>query len=271
MSDQEPVIIYQGNYGQIKVSRIVGMTEQFSEINPEVLDNPLCFWTLRRLYQENKNTIVAINGGTGSGKSYIGLRYCEMIDPSFEADLPERLIYDPKMLFKNLRDKRYKVGSAILLDEMGLMASNRNYMSFSNKILNFMTQMFRKYRLLMVMSTPEYQFMDNAIRRLVHVRLETMHGGINYKTELNNAKLSLIDTSVRVRNKRDIPERPFMVGDTSCTHINFKAPTPSLSAKYEYLKDKFMENWFSNQCKYIETIDKSEQKRLEAGGMNWSQ
>jgi DNA-binding CsgD family transcriptional regulator len=88
-------------------------------------------------------------------------------------------------------------GSAILWDEAGIDASNRNWQGLINKLINFLLQTFRHKRLILIMTVPYTDFLDSNTRKLFHAEILTQ--SIDYANKVNKTKPQLIQYNPRNR------------------------------------------------------------------------
>jgi len=125
----------------------------------------------KRIFNQNKNWLAIIVGETGSGKSYSGLKLCEMIDPGFNID---RVVFSAEEFMKVLNSGNLTKGSAVMWDETGVGLSAREWYSISNKAVNYVLQTFRRDNLAVVFTVPSMDFIDIQLRKLFHAYIETL-------------------------------------------------------------------------------------------------
>jgi len=122
-----------------------------------------------RVYNQNKNWLCVVLGETGSGKSYCAMTIAELLDPEFNID---RVCFTPREFMNLLNSGGLKKGSAIILDEAGILLSSRNWYSVTNKLINYVLQSFRHRNLFCLFTTPSISFLDSQARLLFHDQLE---------------------------------------------------------------------------------------------------
>jgi len=117
-------------------------------------------------FEKKKNTIIAITGPPGSGKSYTALRIAEIIQPDFNPE--EQVVYHPKQLLEAIdkaREKKYKV---IVLDEAHATIPARKWQSVVNLSINLVLSTFRQlHYLCLIVVTPTINEVDVSVRRLI--------------------------------------------------------------------------------------------------------
>lgn len=127
-------------------------------------------YILRRVHKQNKNFLCAITGPTGSGKTYSALRMGEVLDPEFSAD---RVVFTAAEFMRLLNSGTLKTGSVIVFDEAGVSMNNREWQSKSNKLITFVAQTFRHKNYIVVFTSPSFDFVDSALRKLFHAIFTT--------------------------------------------------------------------------------------------------
>jgi len=112
----------------------------------------------QRVMKRNKNFIMLFVGATGSGKSYSALRLAEMLDPTFTID---RVKFKAKDFMDCINDlvKRSEAGEeikgrVILWDEFGVEHNAREFMTISNRVINYFFQTSRHLNLIVIMTVP---------------------------------------------------------------------------------------------------------------------
>jgi hypothetical protein len=140
------------------------------------------------LTEHNQGRVMLLTGLPGSGKSMAAARICEKVDPDFSL---ERISIGDnvefiRMLKKGL-NKEYKPGTAIMGDEMGVIAPARDWNTYGNRITSLTFQIVRKLGLLIVMTTPMRRLIDVHARDMVHYYGNGR--GIDYQEKRSTFKL----------------------------------------------------------------------------------
>jgi len=113
----------------------------------------------RKLHVENFSFLIVFYGLHRVGKSLAAISYSYILDPTFEKNLENRVVYTSKALiaaFKDIRDKRIK-GAAVIVDEAGtgdlssqrwyedmakIVSANLQSVGYLNPFIGFVTQNF---------------------------------------------------------------------------------------------------------------------------------
>lgn len=193
-----------------------------------------------RLYKRNQNYLAVLVGGTGTGKSYAGLKFCEKIDPSFNIS---RVVFSPEEFMALLNAGTLKKGNAILFDEIGVGMDARSFMQFSNKAMSYILQTFRWENLAVIFTVPSLAFLDTNARRLVHAVIETVE--IDYKNNLCMVKYLRSQNNPRATStKKEVyhkyPKyRMAKGGFQTVTKMRVGLPSQKLLDTYEEKKQAF--------------------------------
>lgn len=206
----------------------------------------------KRLHEQNKNWLCAVIGPTGSGKSYLSMRLCKQIDPSFGM---HRVTFTPDEFLKVL-EKKPKKGSAIMLEEAGVAVDSRTWYDRANRAINYVMQTFRRENLAVVLTTPSLNFVDKNVRRLMHNQVETVRidrrSNVCYTKFLNVQYNPRLDKRYLKHNKR--------AGRVKVTRVGFKLPPKGLVKKYEEKKKAYCDALLREQQDMIKQ-DKKDAKR----------
>lgn len=121
---------------------------------------------------KNKNCLVIVCGETGSGKSYSAGYIAETLDPDHDVD--HHLVFTAKQFMRLINSKQLKKGSVIIWDEAGVGIPTREWYSISNKAISYVLQTFRFMNLIVIFTTPAFEYIDKQTRNLFHFYIETI-------------------------------------------------------------------------------------------------
>ena len=199
-------------------------------------------YILHRVQKQNKNFVMIMCGATGSGKSLALLRLAEQLDPTFTI---ERCSFKP-IEFMNCVNELVEqseqgasiVGKVIMWDELGASHSAREFMTLSNRLLNYFFQTSRHLNLIVLMSVPLLSFIDSNTRKLCHAVGEME--GINRHDKVSTAKVKMIQTNVLTSREyskflRYRKDSKSLVAK----RMRFKLPSKELLQAYEKKKKAF--------------------------------
>lgn len=152
-----------------------------------------------RVLRNNKNFLCALVGQTGVGKSYAGLKICELYSEMFNIpfDANIHIISSLKELLQLITgkdvEKNIRFGSIILFDEPQTEANARTWQSEANQALNQLVSTFRNQRLVVLFATPFIEFIDKQSRILFHAEFKII--GYDKKTKITNIKPRFLEWS----------------------------------------------------------------------------
>jgi len=145
-----------------------------------------------RVIKDNKNALIAVTGGTGSGKSYavlsimVGLyQYENGEDPPLEY-MKHHCVFRSREFLERINNPNLKPLECWMFDEAGVDINSKNHASNHNKALNFVVQTFRHLQQIVFFTVPSFSFMDKSVRNMIHYKLETI--SINKQNKTNKCK-----------------------------------------------------------------------------------
>lgn len=186
---------------------------------------------------------------TGSGKSYSALSLAEAVDPKFSVG---RVALSASEMVKILTTERLNKGSVVVLDEAGVNFSSQKWYEPEAKALNELFQTFRFMNVAVLMTLPNYNFLNAGQRRLTHFAFEMT--SIDYKNKLayalpkkfvlkpfkKESGFDFVYPLIRYPNGRYYKVK----------HVAFRKPSPELIKAYEQKKAE----WFEKLRKRIYSI-----------------
>jgi len=205
-----------------------------------------------RSKKQNKNWLCIIVGGTGSGKTYAGLRLCEdATQGTFDGST---IVFDHHSFINLIHKEKLPPGSFILFDEAGVGMSSKEWYSIQNKIMRYVLETFRRYNYNVIFTVPTISFIDKQIRTLFHTYMETSSDGIDYRNNINyvrtyqyiydNFKEKIITPFYRFRDKDN--------RSVVMKKVALKMPSRSLIEKYEKMKKDYTEKLYGDLMKEME-------------------
>lgn len=144
----------------------------------------------------NQNVLIAMTGGTGSGKTYSSIKLGEEISKITNRPFNEEYITFKPIEFMEMinSDKMFK-GSVIILDEAGVSVNARKWQSQTNILMGYVTQTFRHKNYIVIFNVPDFSFIDKTLRKMFHIYIETVT--IDYKEKVCWTKPFLIQSNQR--------------------------------------------------------------------------
>ena len=195
-------------------------------------------WVLGRIETEN-NVLLLICGPTGSGKSWAGLRICEMFDPTFDA---RRICFRAKQ-FLHILPHVPNFGF-ILWDEPGIAVGHRTWLSQANLLIQFTCQSFRYKFVNVVFALPSPYYLDKVARELCHAMLTMERRGL---ANVYSIKKSLFADRMYTRSMGQIWLEP---------------PNTHLVDAYEEMRAKTQDEAYEKFGQILERVEDKEREKM---------
>lgn len=210
------------------------------------MNNPLIRYIKWRILK-NKNAIICINGPTGSGKSYSAISLGISIAEEFKTPITIEKNLDfgfTELLKKMSLDNNQKPGTVFLFEEVGSFDSGgsaRQWQSKANLFFNSFLQTSRHRNQILIMTFPNFAYLDYQARQLVHIQMNT--AGINYTKKIAYLKPYILQTNTRTgkiyfKNLRYDNNNK----KTRLTRIGMKIPPNNIIDEYEIKKKQFTDS-----------------------------
>jgi len=217
-----------------------------------------------RIFRQNKHFFMIIVGGLGSGKSYSALRLCENLDESFTIDrccfrAKEFILKVDNLISLGEQNKQDVKGQVLMWDELGVEHNAREFMTISNRAINYFFQTCRSLNLIFIMTVPYLSYVDSATRKLANCIAETK--GINHRKKQVTLKIKFLQ--VAPFTGKEYPKYLRYVKNNKqfvLKKIKVPMPSPELCEQYENKKSGFNKEL---RDKLIRMLDKVEQKENE--------
>jgi len=196
-----------------------------------------------RVENKNKNFVMLFVGATGSGKSYSALRLAEMLDDNtFDISRVKFKAKDFMNCINDLVERSEKgeqiKGKVIVWDEFGVEHNAREFMTISNRVINYFFQTSRHLNLIVIMTVPLLSFIDSATRKLSHGVAEMK--GINSKNKTASVRVKMIQTNVMTGKEYPKYLRYKKSNKTfKSAKLKFHLPSKELCEAYEREKKAF--------------------------------
>lgn len=213
-----------------------------NSVNEEEKSPILVEYIKDRIYNKNKNFLMIFVGSTGSGKSYGALKLAEILDKDFNINYCCFKAKEFMNVINSLIERTEKgeviKGRVILWDEFGVEHNAREFMTISNRVINYFFQTSRHLNLIVIMTVPLLSFIDSATRKLVHGIAEMQ--GINSRTKTATVKVKMLQTNVLTGKEYPKYLRYRKKGkNLVAKRLSFHLPSKELLQAYEKKKKEF--------------------------------
>lgn len=239
------------------------------KIPTHIMNHPDAFiWksVWKRPNKRNKMWLAVCCGMPGSGKSWAMLWLAKFLDSSFDIS---RVAFSPAQ-FTKLASSDLKKGSAILMDDSGLMMSSRDAMTQASRELSKTLQSIRYMNLLLILTLPAFSFLDKSARMLSNAYIEITK--IDFEKRHAIAKFQRIQTNPH--SGVIYRHRPQRISDNVLSNgmviqsaakqsfVYLEEPDKTLRLEYERLRKKYMDKRTAQSATLLEGIEQPKAKRL---------
>ncbi len=203
-------------------------------------------------FRKGLNTNLYIIGLSGTGKSSTSQRLGELITESREVK-PEVFIVDSLLeLLKSLKSS--KEGDIIIIEEVSVLFPSRRAMAQENVAISKVMDTCRKRLLCIISNAPLWTSIDNHMRAMGHLIIETL--SINKTQKVVHSKFHRLQTNpLSSKTYRHTMER-----DGRDVSLMFtRMPNKEKWDEYEKDKDKFMDQLYTK----LEFEQKLKEKKLD--------
>jgi len=212
-----------------------------------------------RLNKHNQNCLIAICGGTGSGKTYAALSLAEDLS-SNPINIENNVAFTSKEFMQKLNNPDLQPGDYIIFDEAGVGMSSKEWFSIQNKLLNYVLQTFRHRNIGVIFTMPGLKLLDNSARMLLHYYMETIQ--IHRRDNLNQIKvLEFNYSSIQDKIYRKFPVF-YDENSNPCTmkYLFVKKPSLKLVRDYEKKKNEYTANLNKSIIRELDNLSKPDPK-----------
>jgi len=127
---------------------------------------------MKAMMDANRTFMCSVVAPIGKGKSWSCLRWAELWYAHYHktSTFPkENICFSIEQLLQRLNDggeNKLKKGDMLILEEAGVNAGNKKFMSKVNLAINYVLQSFRSLNIILLLNVPYVSFVDKSIRML---------------------------------------------------------------------------------------------------------
>jgi len=215
-------------------SRFLGDVASYPKGMRSPTGSVFCDWVLNRVTTKKKNCILLLVGEPGTGKSYGALKFGEQIMQAQgrKFDVDKHVFFSIGNFVQKLKNENFEKGDVIVLEEVGVEHSNRKWYDKAQILFNFILQTFRNKNLVILMTTPDYSFIDSQARKLtqgvVHfVERKPKFTIVQFKKRVNDpVSGKFFEKYLRYKKKKWLKSRKL-------EYFHVKKPSTESIRKYE--------------------------------------
>jgi len=232
-------------------------------------------WLYSRMIQRNQNALIAVTGGTGSGKSYGCHRIAELwYRFQFNKPYPveRNTCFSIDTLMMRLVDKdpdtKLRKGELLIFEEAGANFGSLDFQTQISKMFGYVLQSFRSMNIGILFNLPLLTMMNKSARMLLHAQFIT--AGIDYQKnvcrfkpffrQVNQQTGKVYEKYLRTRVGK---------GTKAVKRMAYSLPSQEILDDYEARKLNFVSELNSGfvitlQKRYNENLIKDQRKSLTA-------
>ena len=218
-----------------------------------------------RLISRNQNLLLAITGGTGSGKSYACLRIAELwYKEYFKQDFPkEHICFTIEQVMRVLsqKEKKLRKGDLIIFEEAGVNMGSLDFQNKISKMFTYVLQSFRSMNVGILMNLPVLTMLNKSARLLLHSHMIT--AGIDYENKM--CKLKPFFNQLNQQTGKIYSKYLKVKVGTSILKVqrfNYALPSKELVKEYETMKLKFVSDFNTGFLEKIVAENKAEEIKM---------
>jgi len=214
---------------------------------------PIINWLKWRI-THNKNNLIIVCGETGSGKTFRALAIAEKLKPDFDVNV--YVVFKIRDFFTLLNSNKLRKGDVIIWEEGGVEASNRNWYTAQNKLINYLFQTMRHRNFTLIMTVPAKSFIDSGLQKLFHLYIEC-----KFVDETMNACRCMVMRMQYSSRYDKIYYKYFRLTNPTtgrkfvAKNIWINSPSQSKIDVYEPMKQAYTDTLYSESAKELDKIE----------------
>jgi len=227
-----------------RLGEILVHINKSNEEEKDILEYPeaVCILNhIKKKIKKKRDYKTLFSGGTGSGKSYAGLRLLELwYTAHFNEPFPLDHIFS-NLSEAVLKTKEFKrKGEGVLIEEISASAGSRDSATTQNKLWNKFLDTCRIKQIVIVMNCPHLSFADKHIRMSLDSWVDCK--GVDFKKKVVMGRPLWLQTSP---HKPEPYKHKFETEDgASIGQVYFRKPSKYILEVYDKGKSEFTEELY---------------------------
>lgn len=224
---------------------------------------------MKRRFDNNKNLLEAVSGSTGSGKTYLGLRQCELwYDFWFHEEFPiNNVCFSISELMRRLSSGELREGDLLMLEEAGVNLGSSDWQFKIVKMFNYILQSFRSMNVGIIMTLPVLTMLAKQARQLLHTHLITQ--SIDFSTNISKAKCLFHQLNQSSGKSYWKYMRVLYKGKiVTVERLNYSLPSEKLRKEYEIKKTKFVSDLTDDFSKELDKLELDEVRKAARANLS---
>lgn len=204
--------------------------------------SPFLLNEIQKRRNQNKSNIIVITGSPGEGKTYAGIRLCEILDPKFNPNT--QIVFTRPQLLHIIGEKSpLKRGQVILIDEAHYSMGSRRWIEAIQKDLMDALASVRSRGYVIIIIALHINMLDVIVRKYVlsfMIYMEGRGNGIAYKLYTPRFAKELYKTRMG-RVRLQLPQAE-LCNYPDCLECEHRSWCTTTRAVYERRKKEFVDN-----------------------------
>jgi hypothetical protein len=229
----------------------------------------------KKIFKDNEDFVLIVTGKRGRGKSYASLRLGESFanEIGIPFNVQDNVKYTVRAMLSSVNSLKFAQGTPIIMEEAGVHANARKFMSEVNAALNFFTQTVRTRHYFIIFNLPKAKMVDFSVRNMASARLEIIAKDPARKVSIGKLYLLDYDEFTKKEWRRNL--RIAVRGKMKLSVlklIEFALPSEQVRIEYEEKKKIYtaklyddLEGSISGEFGEIELGDETEDTPTKAG------
>jgi hypothetical protein len=166
-----------------------GLLLKIEDENGNRLPHPLATGILNEVHTKMINYSILFSGPTQYRKSCSAVGFSKELDPDFDLN-KDMFIIDTGAMLKGLKDNAITHrGKVILLDELGIAMSNKNWYTFMSKAMNFVMQTHGWRGRIVIATVPYTDLVNKDTLKMFNMHIEIFDKNEREKYALARVKI----------------------------------------------------------------------------------
>lgn len=206
-------------------------------------------YAYKKIFEDNEDFILIVTGKRGKGKSYASLRtgqtFSNYVNIPF--NVQDNVKYTVKALLNTVNSEKYQSGTVIIMEEAGVHANARKFMSEVNSAINFLIQTVRTRHYFFIFNLPMIKMMDFSVRNMASAKIEIIAKIKSEKVSIGKFYLLNYNESMKRDERRFLRlKRRGEMKLSVIKLIKFRLPSPDIIVEYEKKKKEYTAKLYSD-------------------------
>lgn len=216
-------------------------------------------------FNANKNILIGVVGGTGSGKSWACLSIAESwYKHHFDEQFPiANVCWNIKDVMKRITSGELRKGEILVLEEGGVNLNSLEFQTKLSKLFNYILQSFRFKQIGLIVNLPIFEHLNKQARSLLHVILEMDPSWVIKNNQVRIKPFILQVNSITGKTYKKYPKKQIDGKVIKVRRIYIGKPSDQLITTYQNYKNVWFDEMARDVMGAIETLPANGIRRKE--------